>query len=405
MLYLTNDSQDPAWNQAFEEYVFDHVTGDDVLLIWRNAPAVVCGRFQNAFAEVSVAEAVRRGIPVIRRPSGGGTVYHDLGNVNYTIIRDGSPYDRDYASFISPVTETLRSLGIPANLSGESDIAVDGLKVSGSAQRAAHGRVMHHATLLYSCDLDALRTLTRGRRAWFITKGTASKPAPVTNMRDHMASPFASADDFLHAFTDALTQRFGAHHGVLPGEADGDIARLAREKYASWDWTYGRSPAFTYSRSAEWGKNWPGQGTVPAVRVAYGAKNGVILDASFSPECPLLTERLTGQKLDLDTIARVLSECGIDGTFLPFLLTPSEGYCFMSETLTMPSLRPEMKSGVLAAWLKEPGEAFRKGEPIFEIETDKVVSQIEAVRDGVMGRHLVDEGDEVACGSAIAEIE
>lgn len=77
----------------------------------------------------------------------------------------------------------------------------------------------------------------------------------------------------------------------------------------------------------------------------------------------------------------------------------------MSETLTMPSLRPEMKSGFLAAWLKEPGEAFRKGEPIFEIETDKVVSQIEAVRDGVMGRHLVDEGDEVTCGSAIAEIE
>ena len=77
----------------------------------------------------------------------------------------------------------------------------------------------------------------------------------------------------------------------------------------------------------------------------------------------------------------------------------------MSETLTMPSLRPEMKSGVLAASLKEPGEAFRKGEPIFEIETDKVVSQIEAVRDGVMGRHLVDEGDEVTCGSAIAEIE
>ena len=218
MLYLTNDSLDPAWNQAFEEYVFDHVTEDDVLLIWRNAPAVVFSRFLNVFAEVFVSEAVHRGILVRRRPSGGGTVYHDLGNVNYTIIRNGSPYDRDYASFIAPVTETLRSLGIPADLSGESVIAVDGLKVSGSAQRAAHGRVMHHATLLYSSDLDALRTLTRGRRAWFTTKGTASKPAPVTNMRDHMASPFASADDFLHAFTDALTQRLGAHHAPGPGK-------------------------------------------------------------------------------------------------------------------------------------------------------------------------------------------
>ena len=77
----------------------------------------------------------------------------------------------------------------------------------------------------------------------------------------------------------------------------------------------------------------------------------------------------------------------------------------MSDTIPMPSLRPEMKSGILAAWLKEPGEAFKKGEPVFEIETDKVVSQIEASRDGVMGRHLVDEGDEVACGTAIAEIE
>lgn len=319
MLYFANDSLDPAWNQAFEEYVFDHVTEDDVLLVWRNSPAVVCGRFQNAFAEVSVPETARRGIPVIRRPSGGGTVYHDQGNVNYTIIRDGSPFDRDYASFIEPVAETLRALGIPARFSGDSDIAVDGLKVSGSAQRAAHGRVLHHATLLYKSDLCALRALTRGRRAWFTTKGTDSKPAPVTNMCDHMDRPFATADAFLRAFTDALTKRLGTQAGTLPDEAGEEIARLAREKYAAWDWTFGRSPAFTYRRTAPWGRNWPGSGLVPEVSVEYAARKGVIQSIAFTPSCPALEKGLAGQKLDLDTVARVLSQYGVEDDFLSLL--------------------------------------------------------------------------------------
>ena len=403
MLYFANDSLDPAWNQAFEEYVFDHVTEDDVLLVWRNSPAVVCGRFQNAFAEVSVPETARRGIPVIRRPSGGGTVYHDQGNVNYTIIRDGSPFDRDYASFIEPVAETLRALGIPARFSGDSDIAVDGLKVSGSAQRAAHGRVLHHATLLYKSDLCALRTLTRGRRAWFTTKGTDSKPAPVTNMCDHMDRPFATADAFLRAFTDALTKRLGTQAGTLPDEAGEEIARLARSTPPGT----GRSAEALPSRT---GARLPGAETGQAAasrpKSAWNTQPGRASFRASPLRRPVRHSKRgsRGRNLIWTQSPVCCHNTGLKTIFFPCSFNLHKEV-FMSDTITMPSLRPEMKSGILAAWLKEPGEAFKKGEPVFEIETDKVVSQIEASRDGVMGRHLVDEGDEVACGTAIAEIE
>ena len=137
VIYIENNAHDPAFNQAFEEYVFERVASEEtILMLWRNAPAVVCGCYQNAFAEVDMLRAAERGVAVIRRISGGGTVYHDLGNVNYSVI---APADGevDYARFIAPVVEALNDLGVPAAMNRTCDIAVNGLKVSGSAQKTA----------------------------------------------------------------------------------------------------------------------------------------------------------------------------------------------------------------------------------------------------------------------------
>ena len=173
MLYFENSSTDPFFNQAFEDFIFNTYPDDDIFLLWRNRPAVVCGCYQNLFAEVDVPEAQARGVALVRRISGGGTVYHDLGKINYSFIRDNDDLALRYDVFLTPVVEALNRIGAPVSINRKSDIAIDGLKVSGSAQKATSRRVLHHGTLLYDCDLEALSALSNGQRAYFETKGTA----------------------------------------------------------------------------------------------------------------------------------------------------------------------------------------------------------------------------------------
>ena len=136
MIQIETTSHDPFFNQAFEDYVFRTYREGDVLLLWRNRPAVVVGCYQNICREVHVRALLDRGIPVVRRMSGGGTVYHDLGNLNYTLISDQTG-PLDYDRCLEPVIRALNALGIPAQKNRTCDIAVDGKKISGSAQKIA----------------------------------------------------------------------------------------------------------------------------------------------------------------------------------------------------------------------------------------------------------------------------
>ena len=237
VVYIENNAHDPAFNQAFEEYVFEHAApGETILMLWRNRPAVVCGCYQNAFAEVDMLRAAEQGVDVIRRISGGGTVYHDMGNINYSVIapaEDAVNYER----FIMPVVKALNELGIPAGMNRTCDIAVKGLKVSGSALKTAKGRVLHHGTLLYDTDLRALHALADGRRGKFTSKGIQSTPWPVDNMRPHMTDAPDTA-----AFMAQLRDHLARHAEVLrlDEEALEAIRVLAAEKYRTWEWTYAR---------------------------------------------------------------------------------------------------------------------------------------------------------------------
>lgn len=159
MLTLYNHCTDPFYNQALEEYLFTHVTEDDLFYLWRNQPVVVVGRYQNICREVSVPLLRRKKIPVVRRISGGGTVYHDLGNINYTYML--SPHGLvDYAACLEPVVTALQDMGLAASQSGICDIVIGKKKISGSAQRSAKGRLLHHGTLLFQTELDQLQEIT-----------------------------------------------------------------------------------------------------------------------------------------------------------------------------------------------------------------------------------------------------
>ena len=303
VIYIENDARDPAFNQALEEYVFERVAPDETLLmLWRNAPAVVCGCYQNAFAEVDMLRAAERGVKVIRRISGGGTVYHDPGNVNYSVIAPAD--DRvDYARFIAPVVEALNDLGIPAAMNRTCDIAVNGLKVSGSAQKTAKGRVLHHGTLLYDTDLCALHALADGRRGKFTSKGIQSTPWPVANMRACLTDAPDTA-----AFAARLRDRLAGDAETLRLDESAleDVRALAAEKYETWDWTFARSPAF----SCETEFSMDGA----RVGLSYAARRGVIETIAFDTARPALDEaarRLTGQRLTIEDIRASLE--GLDG--------------------------------------------------------------------------------------------
>lgn len=299
MLYIENLAMDACFNQALEEYAFDRIRQDDVLLLWRNDPAVVCGRNQNLFAEVDVLEARRRGVTLVRRITGGGTVYQDPGNLNYAFITSKDSSQVDYARFLNPVRQILHGLGIPAEIILSSGLAVDGRKISGSAQRIVKNRVLHHGTLLYDCDLTALRTLANGQRPYFSSSGTPSTPWPVTNIRDLL--PEAPAVEvFQHDLLLGFAALWPMRTMHLDSQQLWDIEILA-EKYRSWEWTMGANPPFKFARQISVA------GT--SYSVTYQSINGRILEFTMDPPVPGVSQVLSGVPLEPDALRAALTQC------------------------------------------------------------------------------------------------
>ncbi len=298
MLTVQNLSHDPFYNQAFEEFVFQTFREDDVFLLWQNTPAVIVGSYQNICREVHVETLRKLGIPIVRRMSGGGTVYHDLGNVNYTYItsQDGLV---DYDRCLQPVIEALNDIGVPARKNRTCDIAIGDRKISGSAQHSAGGRLLHHGTLLFQSDLAVLdKITTHHKNDCFQSKGTVSAICSVTNIADHLAVPM-TLEEFRTRLLDRMVPP-GSPRLTLTPEQEAEVCRLRDEKYRSWAWTWGKTPAFTYEKSGTFAG-------VP-IRVAYQAKKGMISDAVI--DCAALdgaeaARLLNGSRLDPEGFAGI----------------------------------------------------------------------------------------------------
>lgn len=243
MIYIPSTTTSAAENLAVEEYLLTRCTSGDFLMLWKSAPTVVIGKFQNAYGEVSVAETLRRGISLVRRNSGGGTVYHDEGNLNFTMVADRGENSPEYEWFLTPVIAALRDLGIPAKMGDAFDITVDGYKVSGNAQSVVKNRVMHHGTLLFDADLTVLSEITGHASADVQSKAIQSNPSPVCNLR-----PYLKHDMDIAAFTDYMKTALcgeNAEIRTFTDEETAEIERLRDTKYAAWEWNFAKSPAFT----------------------------------------------------------------------------------------------------------------------------------------------------------------
>ncbi len=248
MIFIARTETDPFFNIAAEEYVLKHFT-DDVLMLWQSRPSIVIGKHQNLVAEVNLNYTRQNTIPVLRRISGGGTVYHDLGNLNYTFIRSEENRERliDFKAFSKPVIEFLKTLGIKAEVQGKSNLVVDGKKFSGNAAHVFKNRVLHHGTLLFNSSLDELEMVIQPANAKINDKSIKSVRATVTNLADKLKDPLTIKD-----FTDRLAAFLIAFYGVdktysFTLHDKEAVKTLINEKYGTADWNYGYSPAYEFT--------------------------------------------------------------------------------------------------------------------------------------------------------------
>lgn len=253
MLYsLISPSMDPFFNLALEEHLFTARRDKEFFMLWRNGPSVIIGRHQDASLETDEAWLAEKGVPVIRRISGGGAVYHDEGNINCSFICDGTPGTLDFAAVSSPLLGALRAFGIEAELSGRKDIICGGKKISGSAQHCRKGRALHHATLLYDADLDALRRALAVKTPFPADekcRAVRSVPSSVANIRTIMARPFP-LEDFIAALYTTIVGLTGARDYCLsPADMAGAQA-LKASRYQTRAWNVEASPLFRESRKA-----------------------------------------------------------------------------------------------------------------------------------------------------------
>lgn len=248
MLFLQPPHQDPFYHLAAEEYLLKH-SGEDVFMLWRSDPVVVVGKHQNALAEINYRYTRIRNIRVARRLTGGGTVYHDPGNINFTFIRQGEPGKLvDFGSFIEPITAFLGTLGIEAIRGPKNEILVRGNKISGNAEHVYRNKVLHHGTLLFKADLETLRESIKPGQGRFVDRAVQSNRSSVMNLAG-LLDPSIDIVEFCHRMMQFMASKFGGGPLYTPGTAEQTaIQQLIREKYATWEWIFGWSPDYAYQR-------------------------------------------------------------------------------------------------------------------------------------------------------------
>ena len=247
--YLDLMTTDPSYNLAMEQYVFDCLPRDRMyFMLWQNDNAIIVGKYQNTIAEIN-EEAVReRGIRVVRRLSGGGAVYHDMGNLNFTFITDvGESNALDLKLFCEPVVRTLATLGVKAEVNGRNDITIDGKKFSGNSQYIRQGRVMHHGTIMFDSDLSVVSEALRVDPTKIQTKGIRSVRSRVTNVAEHLPEK-VTLPEFRRILLENILKENPGEAYPLTQDDLAAVEKLRAERYATWDWNYGFSPVCTMLR-------------------------------------------------------------------------------------------------------------------------------------------------------------
>ena len=255
MLCFIDTVTDPYWNLAAEEYLLYNMK-EPVFRLWRNSPAVICGKYQNARAEINSEFIRKNNIPVVRRLTGGGAVFHDLGNINFTFIekkREGEDTSDMFRRFTMPIIEALQALGVDASLQGRNDLVIDGKRFSGNAICTHKNRVLQHGTLLFSASMGNLSGALNTRPEKFIGKSVKSNVARVTNISEHLPeSKRMDVLEFMNYLKEFITSRTDEEEYIIRDYTQEEyqaITELRNSKYATDEWNFGNSPEYTFNNT------------------------------------------------------------------------------------------------------------------------------------------------------------
>ena len=273
MLLVITKTTDPKFNLAAEEYLLKNFE-EEIFFLWRNAPSIIIGKNQNAYSEIDIDYVKEKNITVVRRQTGGGAVFHDLGNVNFSYITSYSEgEDISFERFTRPVCGFINTLGAKAEFAGRNDIVIDGQKISGNAQTIWKNRFLHHGTLLFCANMNDLSKALTVNPLKIQSKGIKSVKARVTNIASHINENISVEQFMERLFEYTAKNDTDGHIYELTAKDIAAIEKLKEEKYAAWSWNFGENPSYSFKKSAKY--------TAGIIEIGMNIENEHIKDISI----------------------------------------------------------------------------------------------------------------------------
>lgn len=316
MIQIKNLSTNPFYNLALEEYLLKEKDfNEDIFMLWQNEPTIVIGRNQNVYEELNLDYTGQHKIHIARRMSGGGAVYHDLGNLNFTVIKQKSGLEKnDFSSFALPVIQCLASFGVSAVFNGRNDILIEGKKFSGNAQYFYRDKILHHGTILFSSDLAVLSNGLRVKKSKIESKGIRSITSRVTNIGDYLPDhvTLKKFADVLSAFLSGETEQ-KIHQYNLTQKEKQAVQSLEDLKYGTWEWNFGQSPKMDIKKE----KRYQAGIISTAMQVEDGMIKEIHFFGDFFEVAPIryLEGLLTGRRYEREDMEEFLKAEPISGYF------------------------------------------------------------------------------------------
>ena len=315
MLLINNTNTNAYFNLAMEEYFLKN-TNEDIFLLWQNENSIIVGKNQNTLSEINYDYVKENNIKVVRRLSGGGAVFHDLGNINFTFISCNDNSFSDFKKFTMPIVEALKELNVHAEFSGRNDLLIDGQKFSGNAQYNYKNKVMHHGTLLFSSEINDLSNALKVKPSKFQGKSVKSVKSRVTNISSHLDKEMTVLEfkDYLMDFINKRDEN--SHFYELNDKDVESINKLVEEKYSTWEWNFGYSPKYSLNNELKY----PGGN----VEFSLDVHDGLIKDIKFfgdffgKEDISFIEDKLRNVKHNEYSIKSALEDVDINNYFLNY---------------------------------------------------------------------------------------
>ncbi len=306
MILILRNSNDPYFNIAAEEYFIKN-SSDDILMLWQSSPSVIVGKHQNTISEVNLKYTSENNIPVIRRISGGGTVYHDEGNINYTVISSSKKKEQlvNFQKFTTPLIGFLTTIGLKAVFEGKNNLTIDGKKFSGNSAHLYKNKILHHGTILFNTNLDNLEMAIKSGDINISDKAVKSIRAHVINL-NNLLPKINSTTEFLDKLTNYLKLYYDIRTVISLSVDDiTNITKLVETKYKNWNWNYGYSPSYKYEKELS--------GTKLSMEIKKGIIINITVDGDKAKNIKKTIGKLINQAFNSNEIEKEISS----GTLTP----------------------------------------------------------------------------------------